>query len=231
MEWTVGSPDLKPNREAYHKLQFSYTGSRLQANLQGFYKMCHRPNMAVYERTADNRFVYTQRNQKEIDALLLMAYASYWLFPEKLSFTAYGGLFRCFNFGDDYTHCYTSYFATGSLNAYLGPISLYVYADNGSRFLEGETKGYSGGDIVLKAAYTYRDWQFALIWQQPLQSRYKMYETEILNRNLHKKTALYSTDSCNLVSLTVTWRLNKGRRFREINRSIELKDNDTGIIQ
>lgn len=231
MEWTVGSPDLKPNREAYHKLQFSYTGSRLQANLQGFYKMCRRPNMAVYERTADNRFVYTQRNQKEIDALLLMAYASYWLFPEKLSFTAYGGLFRCFNFGDGYTHCYTSYFATGSLNAYLGPVSLYLYADNGSRFLEGETKGYSGGDIVLKAAYTYRDWQFALIWQQPLQSRYKMYETEILNRNLHKKTALYSTDSSNLVSLTVTWRLNKGRRFREINRSIELKDNDTGIIQ
>lgn len=231
MEWTVGSPDLKPNREAYHKLQFSYTGSRLQANLQGFYKMCRRPNMAVYERTADNRFVYTQHNQKEIDALLLMAYASYWLYPEKLSITAYGGLFRCFNFGDDYTHCYTSYFATGSLNAYLGPVSLYLYADNGSRFLEGETKGYSGGDIVLKAAYTYRDWQFALIWQQPLQSRYKMYETEILNRNLHKKTALYSTDSSNLVSLTVTWRLNKGRRFREINRSIELKDNDTGIIQ
>ena len=153
MEWTVGSPDLKPNRETYHTLRLSYNDSRLQVNLQGFYKKCPHPNMAVYERTSDDRFIYTQRNQKEIDALHAMAYASYWLMPEKLSVTAYGGLFRCFNFGHDYTHCYTSYFATGALNAYLGNLSLHAYADNGSRFLEGETKGYSGGDITLKAAY------------------------------------------------------------------------------
>lgn len=160
-----------------------------------------------------------------------MAYASYWLMPEKLSVTAYGGLFRCFNFGHDYTHCYTSYFATGALNAYLGNLSLHAYADNGSRFLEGETKGYSGGDIALKAAYSYKEWQFALIWQQPFQHKYKMFESEVLNRNLPKTTALYSRDACNLVNLTVTWRLTKGRKFRTVNRSIQLKDSDTGIIR
>lgn len=82
MEWTVGSPDLKPNRETYHTLRLSYNNTRLQVNLQGFYKKCPHPNMAVYERTSDDRFIYTQRNQKEIDALHAMAYASYWLMPE-----------------------------------------------------------------------------------------------------------------------------------------------------
>lgn len=231
MEWTVGSPDLKPNREMYHLLRLTYTDNRLQASLEGFYKQCLRPNMAVYERTADDRFIYTQRNQKEIDALNAMAYASYWLLPEKLSITAYGGLFRCFNFGQDYTHCYTSYFFTGAVNAYLGNLSLHAYADNGSRFLEGETKGYSGGDITLKAAYSYKDWQFALIWQQPFQHKYKLFESEILNRNLQKRTALYSGDACNLVNLTVTWRLTRGRKFHDVDRSIQLKDKDTGIIR
>lgn len=231
MEWTVGSPDLKPNREMYHLLRLTYTNNRLQASLEGFYKQCLRPNMAVYERTADDRFIYTQRNQKEIDALNAMAYASYWLMPEKLSVTAYGGLFRCFNFGQDYTHCYTSYFVTGAVNAYLGNLSLHAYADNGSRFLEGETKGYSGGDITLKAAYSYKDWQFALIWQEPFQHKYKLFESEILNRNLQKHTALYSGDACNLVNLTVTWRLTRGRKFRDVERSIQLKDKDTGIIR
>ena len=231
MEWTVGSPDLKPNREMYHLLRLTYTDNRLQASLEGFYKQCLRPNMAVYERTADDRFIYTQRNQKEIDVLNAMTYASYWLMPEKLSVTAYGGLFRCFNFGQDYTHCYTSYFVTGALNAYLGNLSLHAYADNGSRFLEGENKGYSGGDIALKAAYNYKDWQFALIWQQPFQHKYKLFESEVLNRNLQKRTALYSGDSCNLVNLTVTWRLTRGRKFRDVNRSIQLKDKDTGIIR
>lgn len=231
MEWTVGSPDLKPNREMYHLLRLTYTNNRLQASLEGFYKQCLRPNMAVYERTADDRFIYTQRNQKEIDALNAMAYASYWLLPEKLSVTAYGGLFRCFNFGQDYTHCYTSYFVTGAVNAYLGNLSLHAYADNGSRFLEGETKGYSGGDITLKAAYSYKDWQFALIWQQPFQHKYKLFESEVLNRNLQKRTALYSGDACNLVNLTVTWRLTRGRKFRDVERSIQLKDKDTEIIR
>ena len=231
MEWTVGSPDLKPNREMYHLLRLTYTDNRLQASLEGFYKQCLRPNMAVYERTADDRFIYTQRNQKEIDALNAMAYASYWLLPEKLSVTAYGGLFRCFNFGQDYTHCYTSYFFTGAVNAYLGNLSLQAYADNGSRFLEGETKGYSGGDITLKAAYSYKDWQFALIWQQPFQHKYKLFESEILNRNLQKHTALYSGDACNLVNLTVTWRLTRGRKFHDVDRSIQLNDKDTGIIR
>ena len=231
MEWTVGSPDLKPNREMYHLLRLTYTDNRLQASLEGFYKQCLRPNMAVYERTADDRFIYTQRNQKEIDALNAMAYASYWLLPEKLSVTAYGGLFRCFNFGQDYTHCYTSYFFTGAVNAYLGNLSLHAYADNGSRFLEGETKGYSGGDITLKAAYSYKDWQFALIWQQPFQHKYKLFESEVLNRNIQKRTALYSGDACNLVNLTVTWRLTRGRKFRDVERSIQLKDKDTGIIR
>ena len=70
--------------------------------------------MAHYERTQDNQFVYTQINQKEIDALSVMAYAGYWLLPEKLQIAANGGLYRCFNYSNDYTHCYTSWFYAAS---------------------------------------------------------------------------------------------------------------------
>ena len=231
MEWTAGSPDLKPNRETYHTLRLSYSEARLQAYIEGFYKICHRPNMAVYERTADDQFIYTQRNQKEIDALQTAGYVNYWLLPDKLSVALYGGLFRCFNFGYDYTHCYTSYFLTGNVHAYLGNFSLQAYADNGWRFLEGESKGYNGNSILLKGSYQYKSCQFSLAWQLPLMQRYKMFETDILNRNLQKSTALYSTDICNLVSLTVTWRLHKGRKYRTVNKTIQLKDSDTGIIR
>lgn len=231
MEWTAGSPDLKPNRETYHTLRLSYSEARLQAYIEGFYKICHRPNMAVYERTADDQFIYTQRNQKEIDALQTAGYVNYWLLPDKLSVALYGGLFRCFNFGYDYTHCYTSYFLTGNVHAYLGNFSLQAYADNGWRFLEGESKGYNGNSILLKGSYQYKSYQFSLAWQLPLMQRYKMFETDILNCNLQKSTALYSTDICNLVSLTVTWRLHKGHKYRTVNKTIQLKDSDTGIIR
>ena len=231
MEWTVGNPDLKPSHVMEHRLQFSYNTNRLQTSVDGYYKQCLKPNMAHYERTDDNKFIYTQINQKEFDVLDAMAYAGYWLLPEKLQIAAYGGVNRCFNYGNDYTHCYTSWYYVGSITAYLGKFTLQGYIDNGNRFLEGESKGYNGAYSVLKAAYSWRDWQFSLSWANPFKSNYKSYENELLNRNLYKHTIGYSKDSGNLVTLNVSWRLSRGSKHKSAEKKINLRDTDNGIIK
>ena len=231
MEWTVGNPDLKPSHNMEHRLQFSYNTNRLQTFVDGYYKQCLKPNMAHYERTDDNKFIYTQINQKEIDVLDAMAYAGYWLLPEKFQIAAYGGVYRCFNYGNDYTHCYTSWYYVGSITAYLGKFTLQGYIDNGNRFLEGESKGYNGAYSVLKAAYSWRDWQFSLSWANPFKSNYKSYENELLNRNLYKHTIGYSKDSGNLVTLNVSWRLSRGSKHKSAEKKINLRDTDNGIIK
>lgn len=231
MEWTVGNPDLKPSHDMDHRLHLSYNTQRLQTLVEGYYKQCLKPNMAHYERTDDNRFIYTQINQKEIDALDIMAYASYWLSPEKLQMAANGGIYRCFNFGYDYTHCYTSWYYAGSITAYLGKFTLQGYVDNGNRFLEGESKGYNGAYSVLKASYTWGDWHFSLSWGNPFNSHYKSYENELLNRNLYKHTIGYSKDSGNQVSLNISWRINRGSRHKSAEKTISLSDKDNGIIK
>jgi len=230
MEWTAGNPDLKPSHDMDHRLQFSYNTNRLQTFVEGYYKQCLKPNMAHYERTADNQFIYTQKNQKEIDVLNVMAYAGYWILPEKLQVAANGGVYRCFNFGNDYTHCYTSWFYACSITAYLGNITLQGYADNGNRFLEGESKGYNAAYSVLKASYTWRNWQFSLSWANPLNNNYKAYENELLNRNLYKHTVGYSKGSGNQVSLNVSWRLSRGSKHNSAEKRISLSDSDNGIL-
>ncbi|MCI7119107.1 MAG: outer membrane beta-barrel family protein [Prevotella sp.] len=230
MEWTVGNPDLKPSHDMEHRLQFSYTNNRLQTFVEGYYKQCLKPNMAHYERTDDNKFIYTQINQKEIDVLNIMAYASYWLLPEKLQIAANGGIYRCFNFGYDYTHCYTSWFYASSITAYLGNFTLQGYVDNGNRFLEGESKGYNGAYSVLKASYTWRDLQFSLSWANPFMSNYKSYENELLNCNLYKHTIGYSKANSNMISLNISWRLSRGSKHKSAEKTINLRDTDNGII-
>ena len=231
MEQMVGSPDLKPSRDMEHNLKLSYNRQRMQSFLECFYKSCHHPNMAAYSRTADNQFIYTQRNQKEIDALHVMASADYWLVPDILSLNAQGGLFRCFNFGDDYTHCYTSWFYQCSATAYLGAFTLSGYIDNGTRFLEGEKRGYNGSYAVLSGAYQYKDWQFSLRWRQPFARSYKMMETEIINRDMHKLLALYGKDICNWLSVNVAWKINGGGKYKSPHRQINMSDRDTGILK
>ena len=231
MEWTVGNPDLKPSHDMEHRLRVSYNTSRLQTFVEGYYKQCLKPNMAHYERTDDNQFIYTQINQKEIDVLDVYAYASYWLLPEKLQIAANGGIYRCFNFGYDYTHCYTSWFYVSSITAYLGNFTLQGYVDNGNRFLEGESKGYNGACSVLKASYTWRDLQLSLSWANPFKSNYKSYENELLNRNLYKHTVGYSNANGNLISLNISWRLSRGSKHKSAEKRINLRDTDNGIIK
>lgn len=58
-----------------------------------------------------------------------------------------------------------------------------------------------------------------------------MFQSEILNKNLKKNIALYSTDYSNMVSLKITWRIEKGRKYRSADKRINLSDNDTGIMK
>ena len=230
MEWIKGSPDLKSNRDIYNIARLSYNTDRLQTFGEMFFKQCIHPNMEVYERTPDDEFIRTQRNQKKIEVINAMAYVNYWLIPSKLSVMAYGGLFRCFNFGDDYTHCYTSYFGSANINAYLGSLSLSAYIDFGSRHVEGETKGYSAGSANLQASYTLDRWNLSLKWDQPFSSKRRLFQSEILNRNLQKVNTLRSSFDTNALSMTISYRFTSGRKYKAAKKTINLHDNDTGIM-
>ena len=230
MEYTLGNPDLKPSRDTEHTLYLSYNTARWQTFVQCFYRHCSKPNMAHYQRTADDKFVYTQINQKSISLLHAMAYASYWILPEKLQAEASGGMQRCFNYGFDYTHFYTSWFWQTNLTAYLGKFTLQAYADNGNRWLEGETRGYSGAYTALKTSFMHKDWQFSLTWANPFSSNYKEAEAELLNLNLHRLSFDYDRDSGNHLALNITWHLNRGKKHQSASKTISLKDTDSGII-
>ena len=138
---------------------------------------------------------------------------------------------RCFNFGNDYTHCYTSYFCAGSVTAYLGKFTLQAGGDSGSRFLEGETKGFNGGFTFLQASYRLKDWRFMATWSNPFCNNYKSYETEILNRYLHKHTSGRNKDLGNRLMLGISWRINRGKERPAAEKKINLKDTDAGIIK
>ena len=207
MEWTLGNPGIRPNREQEHTFQVSYTHPRFQSFLQAYGKLCAQPNMATYIRTADDKFVYTQLNQKEIDVLNLMLYANTWIIPDKLSVAVSGTLFRCFNFGEDYTHCKTFYSGTANVQAYLGK-------------------------LTLSAFIRYKNLNLSLAWQQPFRNRYKQFQSDVYNRYVRKTTTLHCRDFGNFVSLNIAWKFSQGRAYKDIRRNINQKvDKDTGILQ
>lgn len=230
MEYTVGNPDLKPSRDLDQSLRLSYNDDRWSTFLEGFYRHCHKPNMAHYERTADDKFIYTQTNQKAMNMLNVCAYTSCWILPEKLQAWAYVGMNRFFNYGNDYTHCYSSWMYRGLVDAYLGDFTLSCSFDNGFRFLEGEKRGYNESTIALQCSYNYKNWDFALTYENPFYKDFKIEEREILNKNLHKLTTIYDRSSGNRLTLSVSWRMSKGKKYKSASKTLNNKDTDNGIL-
>ena len=230
-EWSVGNPDLKPSYRIENFIDATLTLPRLTTNLNVMYWTNRNCNMALYTRSADDRFYYTQKNQKGIDMLYCTAYAQYQIIPDKLSCFAAGYLTHFANHGDNYEHRYTAFNYNIQATAYLGQWTISLTADNGWRAMEGETIIRQGAQCVFNCSYRMGNCTFSLMWLNPFRNRVKEYSPELINRFLHRQYNYRSTDSGNQLSVSFVWRLQKGHRSRTITQTLNNRDTENGIMK
>ncbi len=230
-EWSVGSPDLKPSYRIENFIDATLTLPRLTTNLNVMYWTNRNCNMALYTRSADDRFYYTQKNQKGIDMLYCTAYAQYQIIPDKLSCFAAGYLAHFANHGDNYEHRYTAFNYNIQATAYLGQWTISLTADNGWRAMEGETIIRQGAQCVFNCSYRMGNCTLSLMWLNPFRNRVKEYSPELINRFLHRQYNYRSTDSGNQLSVSFVWRLQKGHRSRTVTQTLNNRDTENGILK
>ena len=230
-EWSVGNPDLKPSYRIENFIDATLTLPRLTTNLNVMYWTNRNCNMALYTRSADDRFYYTQKNQKGIDMLYCTAYAQYQIIPDKLSCFAASYLAHFANHGDNYEHRYTAFNYNIQATAYLGRWTISLTADNGWRAMEGETIIRQGAQCVFNCSYRMGNCTLSLIWLNPFRNRVKEYYPELINRFLHRQYNYRSTDSGNQLSVSFVWRLQKGHRSRTVTQTLNNRDTENGIMK
>jgi hypothetical protein len=231
METLVGNPEITPNRVTSHDLRLTYSTSRIMSELQGYWRLNANCNMEKYTRK-DGHFYQTQTNAgNECSFFFIQSYNRWEAIPEHLSVTLNGGIYRFFNFTDDYRHTYTAFNGGASVEAYLGRWTLTAYADNGWNFMEGEHRGHQAPAWYLTASYQLKNITFSLYAQHPFCARPLTNKTEVLSRYIHKDVTLHSSDFGNMLTLNVTWHLSSGRKYRDIQRTMNHRDTETGILQ
>lgn len=234
-EFTAGNPTLRPNKVVEQSITASLQLPSLYTQIMTAYRKSPDCTMPKIERmTADDGstyFLFTRTNQPAVNLFYVNNYTRYDVLPGKLSLNFMGGLYRCFNFGDDYTHHSSAFNWSAGADAYLGRLSLSAYVDNGWNFLEGETKNRQATVYYLTASYRLGDFNVSLFWQHCFQNRVKMNDAELLNRYVHKTMRMYSGDLGNMLTLSLTWRLSRGREHKSVNRNAVKRGGDTGIIK
>ena len=235
MEITVGNPDIHPNKVIEQTLTASLQLPSLYTSVSTHYRSHLNTWMQKIERVATDDgsacFLFTRANQRRISMFYVDNYTRYDPLPGKLSLMFFGGLYRCFNYGDDYTHHYSAFNWGAGADAYLGRLSLSAHVDNGWSFLEGETKGIGTYAWYLTASYRLGNFNVSLYWQHCFQNRVETNHSELLNRYVHKTLRMYSGDMGNMLTLSLSWRLSKGRERKAVSRNAVKRGGDTGIIK
>jgi len=231
METILGNPDIHPNRMTSHQLQLSYATPRFTSELQGYYRINSHCNLEKYIRE-DGHFYQTQTNaDNECSFFYIESYNQWDIIPDKLTATVYGGIYRFFNYGEDYTHTYTSFNGGCSLQAYLGRWTLGAYADNGWNFMEGEHRGHQAPAWYITCNYRMSDAiTVSLYAQHPFSQHPLTNKTEVMSRYVKKEISQHSRDYGNMLTLKLSWRLDRGRKYRDIQRTMNHSDSETGIL-
>lgn len=229
-EWTVGNPALKPNSVMTHAVRLALGKPRLYTSLYAEWRMNKNCNMPSYERIDDGQFLYRQKNQPHCNMLYVMNYTRWTVLPDKLTASFDGGICRFFNKGDDYNHCLTAYNVSASIQAYLGRWTLVGQVDNGWKFMEGETWNHQGYGNALRCSYRWGGCQLSLTWYHPLEAHPVTNHARLESRYIHKDMLVRSRDDGNSLTLSLTWRLNRGRKYKAIDRTMQNRDTQTGIL-
>ena len=230
-EWKVGNPNLQPSRVIKNIFDISYNGSRVSCGANIEYRRDLGSNMSVYERTPTDEFLYSQQNVGNIMMIANQNYVRYDVVPERLSVTLFGGVFRFFNVSSLYRHYLTSYNYGGNVEAYLGRWTLTGYADNGWKFVEGEHEGRNGPAVYFGVSYRWSRCSLSLFMQHPFQQHPAIQRGKVLNENLHKEYIYRSRDLGNMITLRFSWKLSKGKSYKEIDKKVQHEGNkQTSIL-
>ena len=230
-EWKVGNPNLQPSRVIKNIFDISYNGSRVSCGANIEYRRDLGSNMSVYERTPADEFLYSQQNVGNIMMIANQNYVRYDVVPERLSVTLFGGVYRFFNVSSLYRHYLTSYNYGGNVEAYLGRWTLTGYADNGWKFVEGEHEGCNGPAIYFGVSYRWSRCSLSLFMQHPFQQHPVIQRGKVLNENLYKESIYRSRDLGNMITLKFSWKLSRGKSYKEIEKKVQNEGyKQTGIM-
>ncbi len=231
MEWTVGNPELHAYSRLEQSLRFNVSKQRWGNYLTVFTRFNNNTNMAHYERTDDNQFLYYQYNQGYINLLNIYNYTQIHLIPKHLTVTLQNTLYQVWNKADDYAHNSTCYQFGLSLQAYLKNWTLSYNGNTGMTLIEGESRMYNPAMSNLSVGYRWKNCQVSLSWTHPFEAHPSSYHTEYLNDLVSGRTENFNSDNGNRLTLNFTWNLNKGRRYQDIKRKESRKNTDAGILK
>lgn len=222
-EWNVGNPDLKPSKRIENVLSVQRSVPRWVSFFNIFVRNNPNCNLMYWERTEDDRFLSTQRNQRGCDMIIMNWYNQVHLVPHRLVASASMGSCWFDNRGDYYHHRFHSYQLDANVQWFVKQFTFTGYYASGWQFMEGEARSKAGFDLSFSASYRVGNWLFSLQCRNPFEERHRTSVVEVMDRYVYKRYTSFSRSAANDLSFTISYNLNKGRTRQPIAKNRQNK--------
>lgn len=229
-EWHVGNPDLKPYQRTEHEFTLSRTVARWDSRLSLFWRFNPDCNMENYIRTPDNRFLYTQSNERGNRMFLLSLSQRVDIVPDKCSAGGYATAGHFTNLGPDYSHRHNTFNGVLWMQVYTGRFTLMGIYDSGWAFMEGERRSRQGSSLDISASYRFKNGSVSLVYSNPFTHSSAITTVDYLNQYVRKRHEVRSTDRANRLQMKFTYTLHSGKKFRDVERKRENRIDEMGVF-
>ena len=234
-EYIVGNPNLKPFRNYINRLSFSFQTTKLYTQISAIYMISPKAIMQIIERKIDDFgnivFQFAPLNQKSMNQFVTQGYLQFDIIPDKFLIMGYGGINRFFSFGNHYTRTYTSFFGGLQGFVYLGQWSISGNINSRYNSLFGETIWYNEPSSDFNLNYKIKDIQLGISWLYPLQNNGLNNKEVLMNPFITKEKQTTMKDYGNMILLKFVWNISTGRKYHDVQKTINNSDLDSGVIK
>ena len=223
-----GNPALKPVTFVANTLTASWQSKYISVELFGRYSYDYKPIMenTYYE---DGHFIRTTENHKAFHRINLETAIEIRPYKEYISLKITPFLNRFISYGNTYTHTHTNAGLRGSLMAMYKNWALMAEMNTSNHSLWGETLTKGEKLHSIMAGYNTERWSLSAGVLNPFTKKYEQ-EIENLSGLAPYRQLAYSRNMSPLFMVNVSFNLEFGKGQRSMNRRINNKDTDTGIL-
>lgn len=230
----VGNPNLVPFRSYNNALRFQYANKRFSAQLTGSYSYQSNPIMQEIKRVESQEgtlFEYWMENQKSFETVKGQGFLRLQIIPEILSASGFGGVGHFVSEGNQYSHKYTSWYGGGQMEATVGNWSLGGAIWSRTNSFYGESISYGEYGSQLNTRYKFKNLLIGAGILLPFSPNGLKVGRTRLSDIAFSESWTSSSNFGNLVTLTVSWNFNYGRKHEAIKKRLENSDTDSGIVK
>lgn len=234
-EFKQGNPNLKPYREMSNSFFLSYEGERFYLENTIGYSRSRKTIMEQIERVVNGSgrpsFIFGFDNQKGFEELWNYCSGQYHVIPEKLMVQGGISFLRYFSKGNTYTYTYNRFWEIFQADLMLGSWNVGIGWNSKEKFFSGETMSFSSEKSNLYVNYQLKSMTFGLNWSYIFSKNGDQSGERTVNEYVHKELLVFVPDYGNMISFTLAWNLNRGRKYQSPHKALSNADSDAGILK